>query len=121
MNGERFNSVTDLVNAAGDESLADAIEERIASRQIISQLLAFRAKSDLSQTDIAEKLNCSQSRVSKLENGKDEDLQLRDMVAYAHAVGRHVHICFPERRTLFEFVKYHAFQISECLNQVAKM
>lgn len=121
MSGARFNSVSDLVTAVGGEQLANEVESRIASRGVVSKLVALRCAKDMSQGDIALALGCSQSRVSKLENGLDEDLRLGDIAKYAQAVGRHIHIMFPERKTLFEVVKYHAFQIARCLKQVTKM
>lgn len=56
-------------------------------RRLIHELIALRAVKGISQTDIAVKLNWSSWRISKLENGRDDDAKLGDLRAYAKVVG----------------------------------
>jgi transcriptional regulator with XRE-family HTH domain len=41
----------------------------------------------LTQAQMAAKLRCSQSRISKIEDSQDADLSLGDIQAYARIVG----------------------------------
>lgn len=70
-----------------DDSLHEEVDARIKSRQMIKHLIALRVSHDLSQKDIADRLGCSQSRISKLENGVDDGLRVGDVRDYLHAMG----------------------------------
>lgn len=122
MGKQQFNSVAELVEAVADESLAKDIEQQAAARQIVSALVAMRITSDMSQGDVARELGCSQSRISKLENGIDADLSYGDIVKYATCTGRRPLVAFmPLKSTLMDCVKFHAFRISDCLHRMSEI
>lgn len=54
---------------------------------MIDTLIELRIFSGLSQKDIAKKMHCSQSRISKLENTKSKDVRLGDLQDYIEALG----------------------------------
>ncbi|MCA8991946.1 MAG: helix-turn-helix domain-containing protein [Planctomycetaceae bacterium] len=116
------NSVLELLDAIGDESLKEDAVERISERSIISDLIALRATHDVSQSDIAEKMGCTQSRVSKLERGIDSDLRLSDIAAYMACCGYtfSAHM-IPSSWTLMDKIKHHAFQIVNELETMCKL
>jgi transcriptional regulator with XRE-family HTH domain len=68
-------------------AFADALEERLRCRGILKDLMVLRASRGLSQGDVAAKMGCTQSRISKLESSTDADLSLGDLAGYASAVG----------------------------------
>src|SRR4051812_41510922 len=82
----RHNSVADAVGTVSPE-IRQALEKRLQQREVVKSLIAKRAVQGLSQTDIAAKMKCSQSRISKLENGTDADLRLDDLFSYLEALG----------------------------------
>ena len=87
MASRQFKSVSDLVRTISDSAVtAELVEKKIAERAIVSQLIAMRLKRDLSQGDIAKEMGCTQSRVSKLENGLDKNLTFADIEAYLKAL-----------------------------------
>ncbi len=78
-----FSTVADMVRSVSEnkekaEETARAIEER----SIINFLVGLRTAQELSQSDIASKMKCTQSKVSKLESGIDDNLTLGDFHAY---------------------------------------
>jgi predicted XRE-type DNA-binding protein len=75
-----------------DESFSEAFKQRLHSRRIIKDLMIHRATQGLSQQDIAMRLGCTQSRISKLESATDSELRLGDLAKYADAVGLRVKI-----------------------------
>ncbi len=123
MASRQFKSVSDLVRTISDSAAtAELVEEKIAERVIVSQLIAMRLKRDLSQSDIAKEMQCTQSRVSKLENGLDKDLTFADIQAYLKALKMQMGVMFHEEGdTLMERVKMHAFSIVSCLQQIASL
>ena len=90
-----FQSVSELVRATVEDSdCADKLDDQIAGRQIVKKLTILRVARKLSQKDIAAKLGCSQSRVSKIESGRDLDMSLGDLMAYLEAVGFQLNLSF---------------------------
>jgi predicted XRE-type DNA-binding protein len=82
------DSVADMIREVlGDDRIADDFETHVTQRQIVKNLMALRAAAQISQEEIAAKLECTQSKVSKLENSEDEDLRLGDLAQYARALG----------------------------------
>lgn len=119
-----YKNVRQMMNdLVGDDEVRESIEQRIGSRQIIKNLLALRAAQDRSQKDIAKHLGCTQSRVSKLESGVDDDLRLGDFHAYLAALGLDLTLVVTDARedSVVRQVKFHAFRIKNLLNQLADL
>jgi transcriptional regulator with XRE-family HTH domain len=89
---------------------------------LVKYLLGLRAVKGLSQKDIAEAIGCSQSRVSKLESAKDDDVRLGDLKAYATAVGCDL-IAHPIPRDIkpVDKVKCHALAIKQNMDKLAEL
>lgn len=119
----QFKSVVEMVRSISDLSgTAELIQEKVAARAIVSKLIALRLKKDLSQGDIAQEMNCTQSRVSKLENGVDNDLTIADIGAYLKALGMKMGVLFHnDSDSLMERVKLHAYQIVDCLQTISSL
>jgi transcriptional regulator with XRE-family HTH domain len=67
--------------------VAEAVRQLSAKTKLIDQLILARVASNLTQSQMAAKLRCSQSRISKIEDSQDADLSLGDIHAYARVVG----------------------------------
>lgn len=117
---KQYDSVTELLRdvAPNDEFVAE-FEEHIARRTLVKKLLALRAATGLAQKDIAEKMNCSQSRISKLENGVDDDLRLGDLSRYCDAIGFQFGAVISKNHiSAVDQIKYHAFCIKGVLDHL---
>ena len=83
-----YRSIVEMVrDTADDPSLVSDLERHIFERRLVSQLFVSRCVQGLSQKDVAEKMGCTQGRISKLEASRDEDLRLGDIQGYAQALG----------------------------------
>ena len=89
---KRFTNVVDMVRDFADDDFAQELEQQIAERTIVKSLIGARVSRNVSQDDIAQQLGCTQSRVSKIEGGKDADLTLGELAAYASAFGNELEI-----------------------------
>ncbi len=118
---KRYNKVSQMARGISeDKAVADAIEKRIAERQIVKHLMSKRAALGLSQADIAAKMNCSQSRISKLENGLDDDIRLGDFHAYISALDRDMQIHLLKKdSTIADQVKHHFFAMKALMEKLA--
>lgn len=124
--GKKLTSAMDLAKQVfgDDDPLVDELGERLEKTAVVRKLFALRCACRVSQQEIAEKLNCSQSVVSKLENGTDDGLTLGKLKAYASALGLDVSLVLRRRNTSsVDRIKHHAFAIKhelECLTELAQ-
>jgi transcriptional regulator with XRE-family HTH domain len=120
---KRYESVSDLVrDTAPDPSFYQEFEEHRSARRLTKQLVAMRAIKGLSQGDIAKRLACTQSRVSKLENSRDNDMRLGDLRGYAEALDCYFVVgAVPRSVTTVDRVKAHVFQIKKHTDDLAKL
>lgn len=117
-----FDSVETMVDALwGGDEFAGNVKKRIAERRIVSVLQAMRVARNIPQSRIAEELECSQSRVSKIENCEDGELTLKELEAYARVFDCDLNLLFsPRKDTAVDRVKYHAFAIKRELEKMAQ-
>ena len=93
----QFRSVTEMVRSISDsKETVNRVEKKIAARQIVVQLATLRMKQGLSQADVAEEMGCTQSRISKLENGVDQDLTIGDIETYLKVLHLEMNVVFHE-------------------------
>jgi transcriptional regulator with XRE-family HTH domain len=94
-----YQSVSQMVRETCDGAFADEFDRRLRARTIVKELMVLRARRGLSQADVAEKMGCTQSRISKLESSEDSSLTLGDLARYASAVGFGVGVVLEPRET----------------------
>jgi transcriptional regulator with XRE-family HTH domain len=118
----RYKNVSQMVRETTDKAFADEFDRRLHRHRIVKDLMVLRAAHGLSQTDVAEKMGCTQSRISKLESSEDLNLTLGDLAGYASAVGFRVGVLVATRETTaVERVKLHAFQIKHELARIVEL
>src|SRR5579875_602726 len=95
----QYSSVADMVRSLSeDRAFADEFEKRLSRRQLIKILTILRSRANLSQQELAEKLKCTQSKVSKLENSDDTDIRFGDLMDYVEAVDHEMRIFLVPKR-----------------------
>jgi transcriptional regulator with XRE-family HTH domain len=119
----KYYSVSEmLADSPIDEELRNDTIRRIAEREIIKKLIGCRVASDMSQQEIATHMGCTQSRISKLENGVDADLRLGDVNDYLSALGMNLRLVISDdQHTAAEEIKLHALQIRRRLLEMADL
>jgi len=87
-------SVADMVRAihADEPEFVESFQARLAARQLVKSLTVMRARAGLTQADMAAKLGCTQSKISKIESGVDVDLRFGEVVAYLKATEHRANI-----------------------------
>ena len=117
---KQFKSVDELINnISEDENFKkDAIKQ--ISENGLGKFLSFlRCGHNLTQKEMADKMGCSQGRVSKIESAKDDSLSIRDFIDYGNALGMELEIGFRSKKMRWvDMVKYHAFQMQRYLNNM---
>lgn len=85
--GRSYRTVDEMLRGHGYRRVAEAVRQLSAKTRLIDQLIVARVAAGLTQAQMAAKLRCSQSRISKIEDSQDADLSLGDIQAYARIVG----------------------------------
>ena len=85
--GRTYRSVDEMLRGHGYRRVAEAVRQLSIKTRLIDQLILARVAAGLTQAQMAAKLGCSQSRISKIEDSQDADLSLGDIHAYARIVG----------------------------------
>jgi transcriptional regulator with XRE-family HTH domain len=119
---KRYSKVSDMVEATASPDFAEAFKKQVAERQLIQKLQLLRVHCGLSQADVADRLKCTQSKISKLESGKDNDLSIGDLLGYANATGYGIQIVFiKEDEKLVDEVKYHFFETKKLMERLVEL
>lgn len=118
---ETYKSVLELIkNLPGEDSFKELVEKEIQGKRLAKLLFYLRCKGNFSQKELAHKIGCSQSRISKIEGAPNEEITVKDLEDYAKALGLQVELGFSNSSTrLVGRIKYHAFRIKECLERLS--
>jgi transcriptional regulator with XRE-family HTH domain len=115
-----FSSVESLLTHLGTP--ADEVSrfrEKANDRLLLDHLVAYRVKCGYSQKDMAQHLNCSQSKISKFENGLDSTTEIGEARRYAKVIGIDLSLFVTRHHTkLADQVRIHTEMIRKLLNQL---
>lgn len=120
---QSYKSVSEMIERlSSDETFKQRALKSIRERQVATLLFILRCKADLSQKEMAEKVGCSQSRISKIESSRDEDLSVKDLFDYAKALKLRLEIGYSHLSfKLVDQIKFHAFKMKEGLEQLCEL
>lgn len=105
-----------------DDAFADELARRLEATRLTRLLSVLRNRAGLSQKELAEKLGCTQGKVSKLENADDVDVTLGELVAYATAVGFDAQVTLlPQGARLVDEVALHLDAIHKLVGQLTAL
>jgi len=84
-------------------------------------LAALRVKAGLTQTQMGEKMDRTQSAISKLESGRDEELTLADIRDYSKVLNERIVLGFGPPMNHVEAIKTYALAMRERMMALAKI
>ena len=115
--------IEEIAKGAGaSPEFVDSIKQEAAERALTNHLLALRGAKGISQEQIAKHFGCSQSKISKLENGLDTDLSMGDLLQYCDAIGLELSVGLsPKGNTSIDRVRQHAFFIKDELSRLVSL
>jgi len=120
---KRYADVVEMMgDLTEDRAVADDLRTHLSRRVLVTELCAQRAARGLTQQDVAEKVGCTQGRISRVESSTDGELNMGTLVAYADAIGLRVEIVLMNKgMTLVGQVKHHAFSIKRLTDRLAQL
>src|SRR6266498_4851583 len=121
--GRRYSSVDELMRTEGiPQEVQAKVSEIEAATKVVEQLSLLRQMAGLTQEEMAPVLGfTSQSAVSKLESGLDEEITIGQIRKYVEASGQRVGIVFGKPLNHVESVKAHAFGMKNHLSALASL
>ena len=106
---KRYADVATMIEElSGDQQFTEAFNEYTAGRRLIKSLVMLRSAMGVSQADVAKVLGVTQSRISKIEHGVDDNLRLGELAAYARALDMDIAVVLKKRsRTIVNGGEFH--------------
>ncbi len=119
----QHSSVSDMVrNLSEDQAFTEEFEKRLSGRQLIKLLTVLRTRAGLSQKELAEKLGCKQSKVSKLESSDDAEIRFGDLIDCTEAVGYEMRVFLvPKLQKPEDDVRMHALLMKRILDRMVQL
>jgi transcriptional regulator with XRE-family HTH domain len=122
---KEYKSVSAMLNDVLEDCsalTADEFDQYVADRKVVKDLAVLRSRHEMSQEELANKLGRTQSWVSKLENGTDDELNIGDLRAYLSVFGYEFRAgAVKQGATIVDEVKLLAFAIRQKLSTLAEM
>ena len=120
---KKYKNVKEMVkDISSSASFQNLLSKEISQRKIAKLLILLRCKNNLTQKQIAQKIGCSQGRISKIESACNDEISIKDLLDYAKAINLVLEIGYRGRSTkVVDLVKYHAFKIKNLLDQLSEL
>lgn len=121
--GKQFKNVPELIkNLSSDNNFIDSVLHEIKNKSISKFLFFLRCEHKLTQGDLAKKIGCSQSRISKIESSYDKEVTVQDLLDYGNALGLELELGYrPRNVRIIDMIKFHAFKIKDYLQRLVDM
>ena len=98
------------------------MDEEICCSQLVNTLLQLRIEKGISQKELAKRIGCDPSKISRIEAGKDLQLRMGDVMQYLSALNVKMNMVFEDTSLpVAEQIKQHVFLIHEKLEELVKL
>jgi transcriptional regulator with XRE-family HTH domain len=122
--GRRYNSVDEMLRGEHTPAeISKGVRKLGEETRFTRMLAALRVKAGLTQEQIGEKMEpaLTQSAISKLESGRDEELTIADIRNYSKALNERIGLLFGPPLNHVEAIKAHALAMRERMMGLAKL
>ena len=120
--GRRFKSVDEMIAAQNLPAVVrEGVKDLTDSTRVVDELCLMRTRAGLTQGQLAQRMGCTQSKISKLEDSSDRNLTVGEICDYAKATGSQFSLSFGKRPNHVQAVKVHAAGIRQHLKSRADL
>jgi transcriptional regulator with XRE-family HTH domain len=119
----RFKNAADAAAVlAGDPQVRQQVENENISSRVVSTLIQIRVEKGITQEQVAQKMRCDPSKISRLESGNDFSLRWADIIGYVSALGINLNMTFDDANLpAAERIKHCVFTIHANLESLASL
>jgi transcriptional regulator with XRE-family HTH domain len=122
MNMKRASVSEIAAQLAEDPKAGQEVEAEIRKSQLVTALTGFRLRKGISQKEIAERMPCDPSKVSKMESGNDGHLRWADVLDYVRSLGVTMSVCLEDSSLpATTRIKQHVFRIHDLLQELVEI
>jgi transcriptional regulator with XRE-family HTH domain len=119
--GRKYSSVASMMQNEGiPKPIQTKVTQMLNDSRIATQMAQLRHRAGITQQQMAKALGVTQSAISKLEAGKDDDITLNQVKEYARITGDRISLLFGKPFSHTEAVKLHANGLKYRLDELAK-
>ena len=120
---KQYNKVSDLVkDVSKSKKVSEGVAEEIGNRSLSKFLFFLRCEYKLTQAMLAKKMNCTQSRISKIESSYNSDLSVKDLLDYGEALDMQLDLGYRQKNAkITDMIKYHVIRTKEYLLMLTDM
>lgn len=127
--GERKTEMADTYKTAAGmaasilgEDAGQRVADLSAGKQIITALVSIRLGKGLTQKDVAERMGCAASTVSKLEAGTDAELRWSEIGNYSRAIGIQSTLVLDNPALpVTSRIKHRVIEIGDLLDEIVEL
>lgn len=121
--GRRYASVDEFLKGELPSDIGDGVRKLATETRLTRTLAAMRVKAGYTQETLGEKMDPprTQSTISKLEAGRDEELTLADIREYSRVLNERVGFVFGPPLNHVEAIKGHALEMKRHMLALAKI
>jgi len=123
MDKQTFNSAAEAFAAlGGNEHHKERIQDEVDRSRLVDSLIQMRLRKGISQKQLAERMKCTPSKISRLEAGSDAALKIGDLRDYVLGLNIGMAIIFEDQDLpVAEQIKQHVFSIHDKLERLVKI
>lgn len=97
----RWGSVSELVAALSDKPFKKRFDEESSKKSLGRALFNLRNSQGLTQEQVAEKMNITQSAISRIEHSANDKIRFDDFENYVSALGYKISVSIhPDRNAV---------------------
>ena len=121
--GKQYSSVAEYIkDTTKNKKVSNRLLRKFTGNSVSKLLVLIRCNNRLSQNQLAKKIGCSQSRISKIENAENRELSINDLFLYAKGLNLKLEIGFRQSNVkIVDLIKYHAVKINSYLSTLRKL
>lgn len=121
--GKKFKSVQDMVKSLSEDKEFDQqLAAQVNNRRLSRFLFVLRNQKGMTQKQMAEKLGCTQSRISKIEHAEDMDLTVKDLLDYGKVLDMNINFNFaPRKLKIVDLIRFHLDAIHQLIKRLVNL
>lgn len=118
---KRYRSVLELAQQNSTPEFAAQLETHLQERTVSRALFVLRNREQLTQAELAQRMSCPQSRVSKLEHATNASLRMGDLEDYLTSLGYALELRVVRKANAVDRIKCSVFEINAQLEHLAEL
>lgn len=120
--GKTYTNFNELLSGEGvSQGVSAKITELAATSRISTQLAQLRHRAGISQADMGRRIGKTQSAISKIEAGPDDNITIEIIRSYSQATSQRIGFMFGKPFTHAEAIKHNALAMRARMLELAKL